>query len=255
MHTGVTSCEACAQGKADHDAPLSIRSSSTARCKDGDVRAANRTGVVNAGEALDPEIRLGARWFPLCGHSFWDGHAGAATFCKQLGFSGGTVRKVGGIYAVDASPVGKCHAGQKLTACSGGGNAWANFDYQKGYCKAGTKVSVQVSCSGAASGAVQSCGADHTHVGCFRDGSPSPFSDTPYTGQERGAALIAKCARKARKAHVRCFGLRKGHTCHYSDVDGCRKAQEYGPRDIVRESTREGGWGSPRLFECNKNKT
>ena len=84
-------------------------------------------------------------WGSVCGHYFWDNHHGANTLCKQLGFSSGKQSPTKAKFSVDAMPVGKCGANQRLNKCNQGGNAWGNFAYQNGWCKKGTSIGVTVS--------------------------------------------------------------------------------------------------------------
>ena len=92
-----------------------------------------------------PEVSYKGKWYPICGHYFWDNNDhGANTLCRQLGFSSGNVTKTSAKFSVDAMPVGQCGAGQRLNKCTQGGNAWGNFAYQNGYCKKGTAIGVTV---------------------------------------------------------------------------------------------------------------
>ena len=60
----------------------------TGKCKDGDVRIRPRTKF-GPGIPLWPEVFHAGKFYPICGHYFWDSDDGAATVCKMLGFSGG----------------------------------------------------------------------------------------------------------------------------------------------------------------------
>ena len=114
------------------------------------VRAAGGDAVT-AGVAFVPEVMYNGQWSPICGHYFWDNNNGAATVCEALGFSGGTHQQTRTTYSTDAMPVGECSAGQALNSCTDGGNAWGNFEWDNGGCKAGTEVGITVT-----------CGAEHT---------------------------------------------------------------------------------------------
>ena len=118
------------------------------KCVDGDVRIASGT-TLGAGKAMYPEVHYKGKWYPVCGHYFWDNHHGATTFCKQLGFTSGTQSRTRAKFKVDAMPVGKCNAGQKFNKCNQGGHAWGNLNYRNGWCKAGKAIGVSVSRSGA----------------------------------------------------------------------------------------------------------
>ena len=95
-----------------------------------------------------PEVLYQGKYYPICGHYFWDNNNGATIVCKMLGFDTGSYKKRMGKYNVDAMPVGDCKPGEKLTQCTGGGNAWGNFDDRDGWCKKGTKIGVEVICKG-----------------------------------------------------------------------------------------------------------
>ena len=102
---------------------------------------------VTRGVAFTPEVMYAGQWFPICGHYFWDNNNGANIVCKSLGFSGGTVQQTRSAYKKSAMPVGSCSAGQKLSSCTGGGNAWGKFDFHDGMCLAGTAVGITVTCT------------------------------------------------------------------------------------------------------------
>ena len=114
------------------------------KCVDGDVRVASGT-TLGAGKKMYPEVHYKGKWYPVCGHYFWDNHHGATTFCKQLGFTSGTQSRTRAKFKVDAMPVGKCNAGQKFNKCNQGGHAWGNLNYRNGWCKAGKAIGVSVS--------------------------------------------------------------------------------------------------------------
>ena len=90
------------------------------------------------------EVSYKGNWYPICGHYFWDNDHGASTLCKQLGFNSGKQSKTRAKFSVDAMPVGKCGASQRLNKCSLGGNAWGNFSCGNGWCKKGTSIGVTV---------------------------------------------------------------------------------------------------------------
>ena len=112
-------------------------------CTDGDARVASGT-TVGAGKAMYLEVSYKGKWYPICGHHFWDNHHGANTLCKQLGFSSGKQSPTKAKFSVDAMPVGNCGASQRLNKCNQGGNAWGNFAYSNGWCKKGTAIGVTV---------------------------------------------------------------------------------------------------------------
>ena len=102
--------------------------------------------AVNKGKPFVPEVLYQGKYYPICGHYFWDNDNGATIVCKLLGFESGSYKSTRVKYDVDSMPVGDCKPGEELIKCTGGGNAWGNFDYRDGWCKKGTKVGVKVTC-------------------------------------------------------------------------------------------------------------
>jgi len=127
------------------EAPTGEETTTTSSTENGDVQAAGGEAVT-AGVAFVPEVMYNGQWSPICGHYFWNNNNGAATVCGALGFSGGTHQQTRRAYSTDSMPVGSCNAGEALTSCTDGGNAWGNLEYQNGWCKAGTSVSITVTC-------------------------------------------------------------------------------------------------------------
>jgi hypothetical protein len=131
-------------------------------CKDGDVRVAVGTSI-GANKDMYPEVAYKGKWYPICGHYFWDNNHGATTFCKQLGFNSGVRRHTRVNFNVDAMPVGKCRVGQRFNKCNAGGHAWGNLNYRNGWCNAGAQwggrgIGVAIRCIGG-KGRTSSCGA------------------------------------------------------------------------------------------------
>ena len=92
-------------------------------CSNGDVGLTNDE---------TPFIFWDSKWFPICGHYFWDNNNGASLFCNKLGYNNGTVHRNenGEKYEVDSFRVGFCYKEDKWKNCKGGCN-----DYQAGgYC-------------------------------------------------------------------------------------------------------------------------
>ena len=112
-------------------------------CQDGDVRV-HASSTAGDGKHVYPEVNFMGKWYPICGHYFWDNHNGATTFCKRLGFSSGKMARTRVKFNVDAMPVGKCGAGQRLNQCNKGGHAWGNLNYHGGWCKKGKSIGVSV---------------------------------------------------------------------------------------------------------------
>ena len=98
------------------------------------------------GKAFVPEVLFEGKYYPICGHWFWNNTNGAKTFCNLLGFKNGIKANTNVAYSVDAMPVGQCKSGEALTKCTAGGNAWGNFDVSDGWCKKGTNIGVTVTC-------------------------------------------------------------------------------------------------------------
>ena len=98
------------------------------------------------GKAFVPEVLYQGKYYPICGHYFWDNNGGATAVCNFLGFKNGKMAITQAKYSEDAMPVGICKAGEGLTKCTGGGNAWGNFNYINGGCKKGQGVGVTVTC-------------------------------------------------------------------------------------------------------------
>ena len=94
-----------------------------------------------------PEFFWNAKFYPICGHWFWDNEYGANSFCQKIGYKSGTIEETEKIYAEDAIRIGKCHAGEQLELCSGGcndkgiGNGCAE-------CAAGESVGFTIKCDG-----------------------------------------------------------------------------------------------------------
>ena len=138
-----------------------------AGCVDGDVRTVDTKGTPSS--ALDtpttPEVYYKGEWYPICGHDFWDNNNGATTLCEQLGFTTGDL--VGGyypdrdkperVYPKDAMLVGKCRAGEALTACTDRHTYWGNLDGRVGGCRQGNHVRISTRCSGGSTHRTSSC--------------------------------------------------------------------------------------------------
>ena len=120
-------------------------------CVDGGVRAEGGSAIVR-GQAFYPEVFHGGTWHPICGHYYWDDDEGASAVCRALGFERGTRQITRRRSPGDAMPVGRCRAGEALTACTAGGNAWGRLSYRGSYCATGQRVGVQVTCRGAGAG-------------------------------------------------------------------------------------------------------
>ena len=101
--------------------------------------------TVQEGKAFVPEVLFKGEYSPICGHFFWDDNNGATTFCNSLGFKNGKITKTRDVYDVDTMAVGTCKAGEALTECTGGGNAWGDWVLQPA-CKKGKPVGFTVTC-------------------------------------------------------------------------------------------------------------
>ena len=98
------------------------------------------------GKAFVPEVLYQGKYYPICGHYFWDNDGGATVVCKSLGFKTGKYTSTRVKYDVDAMPVGDCKAEEELTKCTNGGNAWGKFNDRNGWCKKGQNIGVTVTC-------------------------------------------------------------------------------------------------------------
>lgn len=117
-------------------------------CKEGDVRVAegspNRPDVQMYGEVLMKD-----KWYPICGHYFWDSNDGASLFCKRMGYNQGVNKKTHVKMESDSVAVGKCDRKAKaVDGCSSGGNDFTNLDTNNGWCKKGNKIGVAINCKG-----------------------------------------------------------------------------------------------------------
>ena len=100
-------------------------------------------------EAFVPEVLYQDKYYPICGHHFWNNNNGATTVCKVLGFSSGTLIITKAKYIVDAMPIGSCNSGEPLDKCTGGENHWGDFAALSNRCKKGVEnVGIQVICTG-----------------------------------------------------------------------------------------------------------
>ena len=75
----------------------------------------------NAKLAADgtPYLFWDDKWYPICGHYFWNDNHGVDAFCRELGFSSGTRRISNSNYGEDAIKVGSCKAGEDIASCTG----------------------------------------------------------------------------------------------------------------------------------------
>jgi len=161
--TARTGCKACALGKrtpannnqAQHDNRNDCKSLVRKSCQDGDVRV-HASSTAGAGKHVYPEVNFKGKWYPICGHYFWDDNMGANKFCRMLGFHHGTHGKTRKKLGVDSMPVGRCGPGQRFNKCNQGGHAWGNFGYRGNSCRKGRKIGVTIKCTGGR-GVKQSC--------------------------------------------------------------------------------------------------
>ena len=100
------------------------------------------------GQGFVPEVLFEGNYYPICGRYFWDNNIGAQTVCQALGFGDGYDIRTDNTYDVDAMPVGACNSGEPLNDCTGGGNAFGDFEYNDGWCKQGNEIGVEVVCTG-----------------------------------------------------------------------------------------------------------
>ena len=102
------------------------------------------TGNVKLGSDGIPYLFWGEKWSPICGHWFWNDHEGAKAFCKELGFSGGEVKRMRATYTEDAVAVGLCKSGEAIGSCTGKYNHYTTTSA----CKMGKRTKITISCDG-----------------------------------------------------------------------------------------------------------
>ena len=102
-------------------------------CADGDVLL---------GKDAVPYYSKEGKFYPICGHGFWNNHYGADAFCQALGFTGGTLRKDRGKYQQDAVEIGICNPFNTIDRCDGGYNTYSFA----GNCRVGNNVKVFIAC-------------------------------------------------------------------------------------------------------------
>jgi len=146
----------------EQESQRGLLSKRTGGCENGDVKVTNENeGAVNSvskGSKYIPWVYSSGKWYPICGHYFWDDNNGATKVCQQLGFSSGKKdKKKSPAYSKDAMPVGECKSGESLTACTDGGNAWGNFGWRNNDCRKGKKVRCLVKCYGGGNQKSHSC--------------------------------------------------------------------------------------------------
>merc|ERR1719336_889951 len=95
------------------------------------------------------------KWWPICGHYFWDNEHGAETFCKKLGYTGGKLEKHRKKLSVEALLIGVCKPGQSLDKCTGNCNNYLS-DEKCSNCASGQHVGIKAICTGG-NGLATSC--------------------------------------------------------------------------------------------------
>ena len=112
-----------------------VSGNSYSPCQDGDVKL-QTDGT--------PFLFKDDRWFPICGHYFWDNNHGAKSFCKQLGYTEGWISETRLTYSEDSIRVGKCEEGEYLMSCTGDDNSYETG----GSCSAGNDAGISIECAG-----------------------------------------------------------------------------------------------------------
>jgi hypothetical protein len=159
------------------------------------VRAMGDSAVVT-GVSFVPEVYYteDGKYYPICGHYFWDSNWGATLVCNVLGFQFGTCEATEVSYNIDAMPVGRCtpDIDFKLDACTGGGNDFGNFNYHDGWCRQGNNIGVRVVCSQITSPTESSTESPTTvPTKSPTESSNSPNTYTPLTDSNiKTAALL-----------------------------------------------------------------
>jgi len=138
-------------------------------------------GPGQIGETHSATTRRGecSRSYASAAHFFCDNHHGATTLCRRLGFAAGTAtRDRSAVFTKPAMPVGACNSEEALDSCSGGGNAWANFNFNGGWCNVGhDNIGVIITCTGGSETAPPSCAAAPT-TGAPTTASPTTAAPT-----------------------------------------------------------------------------
>ena len=101
----------------------------------------------NAKLAADgtPYLFWDDKWYPICGHYFWNDNHGVDAFCRELGFSSGTKRISNSNYGEDAIKIGSCKAGEDIASCTGE----QNFYRVDSDCRPGTgNNAFTITCAG-----------------------------------------------------------------------------------------------------------
>jgi len=101
-----------------------------------------------------PYVKRNSKWWPICGHYFWDNQNGARLFCQELGFPEGEI--IGGTYGggrytlkKDALKIGKCSNGDSWLSCTGGCNdlgIGGTCPLGDGPCNKGDRGGVKIEC-------------------------------------------------------------------------------------------------------------
>jgi hypothetical protein len=157
-------------------------------CADGDVQPAGGA-TVTQNEQFYPEVMYNGEWWPLCGHYFWDDNDGATTMCQQLGFTSGYRTDTRTHFDKDSMPVGRCSAGQPITACTQGGNGWGDFSYNGNWCAQGATyggngIGVTITCTGGVESSSGSC-ADESPEG---NNGGEEVTEMAFTGALRSSS-------------------------------------------------------------------
>merc|ERR1719272_2286609 len=105
-------------------------------CAAGDVKL----------EAMQPYTYFESKWYPICGHNFWDNNDGATTVCNKLGYARGIRKKTKTTFKVNAMQVGACKKDEPMNNCTGGRNEFGPGGIKDKNCKAGSKIGVNVIC-------------------------------------------------------------------------------------------------------------
>jgi len=101
----------------------------------------------NAKLAADgtPYLFWDDKWFPICGHYFWNDNHGVDAFCRELGFTTGSRKISNANYGEDAIKVGACRAGEDIRSCT----REQNFYRVDSDCKPGTgNNAFTITCAG-----------------------------------------------------------------------------------------------------------
>ena len=97
---------------------------------------------------------MNKRWNSICGHYFWNNEIGVKKFCKEFGYSNGTINEEARASKAreDHFRFGQCNEDDRWPACNGGCNdmklGGKCSENEAATCEKGSNVQFYVTCSG-----------------------------------------------------------------------------------------------------------